>query len=598
MVVGCLASDKRLKATRLKNHLKSLALSRIREASMYECPHPQILGRDPSNIHEQAFIFNPFCRKLKTLISGLRDGLNQNSADIHMTNNIDPKKQSVLIVLDGWGYREDSKDNAVLQAKTPNFDAYWAKYPHALLEASGLAVGLPEGQMGNSEIGHMTIGAGKAMDTDLVRIKKAIQSGEYDKNHAFVALFEHVKKHDSVLHVQGLLGEGGVHSHSDHLFAFIKAAKKAGVKKVAIHIFTDGRDTAPQSAAQYISELEDLLHEINDETHMSFIATVSGRFFAMDRDNNWDRLSKVEKVLFECEGGVCEVKPSDFIKTLYKDGKLDEHLEPHVVAGPHGNGVRISENDGIFFFNFRADRARMLSRKIMERAKSQNVCFVTLTSYGSEYSLEAGYLVAFEPASIETTLAKEISAAGLTQAHIAETEKFPHATYFLNGGIEKLYDGEKHILLDSRKDVQTHDQAPEMRAEAIADKAIEEINNGTNFIFINFANPDMVGHTANVPAIIAAVEKVDLELGRVISALEARGGTAFITADHGNAELNIDPVTGEKHTAHTINPVPAIVTDASVSLKPTGTLADIAPTMLAVHGIASPDKMTGASLIS
>ncbi|HEY1037304.1 MAG TPA: 2,3-bisphosphoglycerate-independent phosphoglycerate mutase [Candidatus Paceibacterota bacterium] len=512
--------------------------------------------------------------------------------------NIDPKKQSVLIVLDGWGYREDSTDNAVLQAKTPNFDAYWAKYPHTLLEASGLAVGLPEGQMGNSEIGHTTIGAGKAIDTDLVRIKKAINSGEYAKNHAFTALFDHVKQNNSVLHVQGLLGEGGVHSHSDHLFAFIKAAKEAGVKKVAIHVFTDGRDTAPQSAGQYMEDLEKLLHEINDETHMSFIATVSGRFFAMDRDDNWDRLEKVEKAMFECEGGVCEIKPSEFVKSLYANGKVDEHLEPHVVSGAHGNGARISDNDGIFFFNFRADRARMLSKRILERAKAQNLCFVTLTSYGSEYSLEAGCLVAFSPASIETTLAKELSAAGLTQAHIAETEKFPHATYFLNGGVEKPYDGEKHILLASRKDVQTHDLAPEMRAEAIADKAIEEINDGTNFIFINFANPDMVGHTANVPAIIAAVEKVDTELGRVISALEARGGTAFITADHGNAELNIDPVTGEKHTAHTINPVPAIVTDASVTLKPAGTLADIAPTMLAIHGIKAPVQMTGTNLIS
>ncbi len=518
-------------------------------------------------------------------------------------------KQITLIVLDGWGYREDTTNNAVAQAKTPNFDKLWATYPHALLEASGLAVGLPEGQMGNSEIGHTTIGAGKAIDTDLIRIKKAIDSGEYAKNPAFLALFDHVKKSGSTLHVQGLLGEGGVHSHSDHLFAFLRAAKSAGVKKIAIHVFTDGRDTAPQSAAQYLKDLENVLAEINGSTNAStdstqntiaFIATVSGRFFAMDRDNNWDRLGRVEQALFECKGNVCKINPSNFINDLYKDGKLDEHLEPTVCATPDGWGCKIQQNDGVFFFNFRADRARMLSTKIMEKARkdngAENICFVTLTSYGSEYSLEAGCIVAFPPHVIETTIAKEVSLAGMTQSHIAETEKFPHATYFLNGGVEKPYPGEKHILLDSRKDVQTHDQAPEMRAEAIADKAIEEINAGVNFIFINFANPDMVGHTANVPAIITAIEKVDLELGRVVDALNARGGVAFITADHGNAEVNVDEKTGKKHTAHTINPVPAIFTITSGEKIHNGTIADIAPTVLKYLEIKQPEVMTGKSL--
>ena len=528
-----------------------------------------------------------------------------------MTSKTNPKdRQAVLIVLDGWGYREDTKDNAVAAAKTPVFNRIWKEYPHTLLEASGLAVGLPEGQMGNSEIGHTTIGAGKAIDTDLVRIKKAITTGEYDNNPAFTALFKHVLDNNSTLHVQGLIGEGGVHSHSDHLFAFIKAAKKAGIKKVALHVFTDGRDTPPQSAAQYLESLERLLQEVNDETHMSFIATVSGRFFAMDRDNNWDRLSKVEQALFESKGQICEIKPSEFLKQLYKDGKVDEHLEPMVCPTPDGHGCQIEDNDGVFFFNFRADRARMLSTKILEKARLNNVCFVTLTSYGSEYSEEAGCLIAFPPAVIETTLAKELAGAGFTQSHIAETEKFPHATYFLNGGVEKPYEGEKHILLASRKDVQTHDQAPEMRAEAIADKAIEEINAGVNFIFINFANPDMVGHTANVPAIITAVETVDTQLGRVLEALEARGGVAFVTADHGNAEMNIDQITGEKHTSHTINPVPAVFTDKDAVLKPAslsdeahakgiyGTLADITPTMLHYFSIEKPSTMTGKSLLS
>lgn len=498
------------------------------------------------------------------------------------------KKQVALIILDGWGYREEIKDNAIAEAKTPNFDKYWASYPHACLEASGLAVGLPEGQMGNSEIGHTTIGAGRALDTELVRIGKAIDTGEYERNPAFTTLFEHVLKNNSTLHVQGLIGDGGVHAHQDHLFAFLRAAKKAGIKKVAIHVFTDGRDTAPQSAGKYLKDLEEVLKEID----IAFIATVSGRFYAMDRDNNWDRLQKVEQALFECHGNVCAIKPSEFIEGLYKDGKLDEHLEPMVCNTPDGKGCKIENGDGIFFFNFRADRARMITKKILEKTQGMDICFATLT----EYSVEFKCLVAFPPVQIDTTLAKEISNAGMTQAHIAETEKFPHATYFLNGGVEKPYPGEKHILLDSRKDVKTHDQAPKMRAEGIADKAVEEIKAGTNFIFINFANPDMVGHTANVPAIVEALEEVDKQLGRVVEAMNSVGGVVFITADHGNAELNIDPETGNKHTAHTTNPVPAILTSNDYHLN-SGSLADIAPTILEILEIKKPDFMTGKSLI-
>ena len=505
-----------------------------------------------------------------------------------MNKNTHPQ-QTMLIVLDGWGYREVAQDNAIMASATPHFDAAWKKYPHSLLAASGLAVGLPEGQMGNSEIGHSTIGAGTVIDTDLVRIGKAIDSGEYEKNPAFTALFDHVKKNNSTLHVQGLVSTGGVHSHQDHLFAFLKAAKKAGIPRVAIHVFTDGRDTGPQTAGHYIASLEAVLHEIG----IGFIASVSGRFYAMDRDNNWDRLQKVEQALFECKGNVCTLKPSEYVNNLYKEGKLDEHLEPIVCLGDDGKGCAIADNDGVFFFNFRSDRARMLSSKLLEKQHKNNICFVTLTEYSAEFKC----LVAFPPIKIETTLAAEISKQGFTQAHIAETEKFPHATYFLNGGQEKPYPGEKHIMLDSRKDVPTHDLAPKMRAEGIADKAIEEINAGTDFIFINFANPDMVGHTANVPAIIEAVEEVDKQLGRVLEALNARGGVAFITADHGNAELNIDPETGKKHTAHTTNPVPAILTSSTLHLKGHGGLADIAPTILNIMNIPQPSSMKGISLL-
>lgn len=499
-------------------------------------------------------------------------------------------KQTVLIVLDGWGHREDKTHNAVAEAQTPFFDTLWKEYPHSLLQASGLEVGLPEGQMGNSEIGHTTIGAGAVIDTDLVRIAKSIKNGEFGQIPAFVKLFDHVKKNGSTLHVKGLLGTGGVHAHQDHLVAFVKAAKDAGIKQVAIHVYTDGRDTPPQSSAQFLRDLESDLEKIG----VGFIATATGRFYAMDRDNNWDRVKRAEEALFECKGNVCKPGdiPSEVVSRLHAQGILDEHLEPVIFLDKNGVSYPIKPHDGVFFFNFRADRARMISKVMLERAKKDDIAYVTLTEYDKTFSCD----VAFPPRTIETTIAKEVSAAGMTQAHIAETEKFPHATYFLNGGIEKPYPGEKHILLDSRKDVKTHDLAPEMRAEAIADKAIEEIESGANFIFINFANPDMVGHTANVPAIVKAVETVDAQLKRVIEALEKRGGVAFVTADHGNAELNVDLTTGEKHTAHTTNPVPAILTAKEFSLS-SGGLSDIAPTILALLGIKKPAGMTGKVLV-
>ncbi len=495
----------------------------------------------------------------------------------------------MLIVLDGWGHREDSKDNAIAASRKPFYDYLWKSYPHSLLEASGNAVGLPEGQMGNSEVGHTTIGAGTPPDTDLVRIDKAISSGAFDETPAFLQLFEHVKKNKSVLHVQGLLSPGGVHSHQNHLYAFLRLAKKQGVPRVAIHVFTDGRDTPPQSAAAYLKELEKIVADLGP--HFS-IASISGRYYAMDRDNNWDRLAKAEAALFEYKGNICAVSPSEYLESNYAEGKNDELLEPTVCTTPDGKGNSIGKNDAVFFFNFRADRARMISQKILDHAKTKNLLFVTLT----EYSSDLASIVAFAPSRVSTTLGQEISRAGLNQARIAETEKFPHATYFLNGGREEPHDNEKRIMLDSRKDVKTHDEAPEMRAEAIADKAIEEIAAGTDFIFINFANPDMVGHTANVPAIITAIETVDTQLKRVINALEQKGGVAVIIADHGNAEVNIDPVTGTKHTAHTTNLVPCIITDTTYTLK-NGGLADVAPTILKLLEVKKPEAMTGQSLL-
>ena len=501
-------------------------------------------------------------------------------------------KQVALIILDGWGYREDKKNNAIWEAKTPFFDSLWNNYPHTLLNAAEEEVGLPKGTIGNSKIGHMTIGAGRTINTDLVRIFKAIENGEYKKNPAFQKLFAHLKKYNSTLHVMGMLSPIGVHSHQDHLHEFLKLAKEVGVGKIAIHAFTDGRDSPPQESGKYLRELEKLLANLG----IGYIATVMGRYYAMDRDKNWERTEIAEQAIFENKGEkYINRKPSKVMRELRKKGMLDEHLKPIIFLDANEKGYKIEKNDGIFFFNFRSDRTRQLCYKIMERAKSnnkkQNLFIVTMT----EYAPDIESVVAFPLINIKYTLAEIVSQKGLSQAHIAETDKYAHVTYFFNGEWIKPYKNEKHILIESRKDIQTHDLYPEMRAQEIADAAIESIKKGINFLVINFANADIVGHTANKKAIVQAVEKVDTELKRIIDALQISGGVALITADHGNAEINIDPITGEKHTAHTLSQVPAILTKKNVSLQ-SGTLADIAPTILALYGISVPKEMTGKRL--
>jgi 2,3-bisphosphoglycerate-independent phosphoglycerate mutase len=500
------------------------------------------------------------------------------------------KKQVALIVLDGWGYREDKKDNAIALAKKLTFDKIWNDYSHTTLKASGLSVGLPDGQMGNSEVGHMTIGAGRILDQDFIRINKAISSGDFENNDVFKILFEHLKKHDSTLHVIGLVSPGGIHSHISHLFAFLKLAKKNEIKKVAIHVITDGRDTPPQKGADYLKELEDFIKKIG----VGEIASVSGRLYAMDRDKRWERVFKAKEVMFLGEGRVCETEPSEFLKNLYKtEVESDEYLEPFVCLNKKRETYFLDKNDGLFLFNFRADRMRMLTQKIMEKTKEENLCLLSMTDYGKDYKT----LVVFSEIKVDVTLGKIISENGMTQAHIAETEKFAHATYFLNCGEENPYKGERQILVQSPQNVLTYDLAPKMSAEGVADKAIEEIEKGTDFIFVNFANADMVGHTANVPAIIEAVEEVDKQLGRVIKALDLNNGFACVTADHGNAEINIDQKTKEKHTSHTSNLVPFVITNMTEKLHE-GTLADIAPTILSLFEIEKPEEMTGKSLIN
>lgn len=496
-------------------------------------------------------------------------------------------RQVALIILDGWGYSENKANNAVWEAPTPFFDYLWQTYSPTLLEASGESVGLPPGQIGNSEICHMTIGAGRVIDTDLVRISKAISTGEFENNPVLKQLFDHVKKNNSQLQIMGLLGPGGVHSHSDHLYALLKAAKKVGIEKIFLHLFLDGRDTPPNSAIIFMKQLEQFLADLG----VGLVSTMGGRYYGMDRDNNWDRLALAEAAIFESQGELTTVQPSIAIQKQYDNNNFDEHIKPIVFQDASSQTHPIQDNDGIFFFNFRADRARMISRKIMEQAKKRNWLYATMT----EYDQTLKCLVAFPPIALETTLAKEISQAGLTQVHIAETEKFAHATYFLNGGREKPYPKEEHVLIESRKDVKTHDEAPEMKAKEIADEALEYIDRGTNFIFINFANPDMIGHTANQRALIKALSFVDEQLKRVVEHLAAKGGVTFVTADHGNAEIYIDSVTGEKHTAHTANLVPAIVTDKNIEILQ-GTLADVAPTTLTLMGLPIPSAMTGKNL--
>ncbi len=520
---------------------------------------------------------------------------------------MDKRRPACLIILDGWGHREDGEHNAIADAHTPYFDSLLLRFPHTLIDASEEHVGLPHGQMGNSEIGHMTMGAGQVIDVDLVKITRAAAQNGFSENPAFMDLFAHVKRHGSTLHAMGLIGTGGVHSHQDHLHAFLRAAKAAGVATVAIHAITDGRDLPPQSAAAHLRALEALCSELG----IGFIATMGGRFYAMDRDRNWDRVAKAEAAIFEGNASRRESRaPSVVLGELYEKGIVDEHLEPVVFlddGARNENGEpaarTIGAHDGVFLFNFRPDRARQITERLLARKDALDLLVVTLTEYDAALTA-AGARVAFPQTRATASLAAEIAAAGLAQAHIAETEKYAHVTYFFNGGNETPHEGERFYLIESRKDVTTHDEAPEMRAREIADKALERIEAGDDLLVVNLANADMVGHTANRPAIIAAVETVDRELRRIVDAVLARNGTVIVTADHGNAEMNVDPETGARHTAHTTNLVPFIVASADPSLRivPSrngrGSLADIAPTVLRLLGLPKPDAMTGTSLVA
>ncbi|MEW8997036.1 MAG: 2,3-bisphosphoglycerate-independent phosphoglycerate mutase [Thermoanaerobacter sp.] len=509
-----------------------------------------------------------------------------------------PEKLTMLVILDGFGLSVKKEGNAVYQANTPNLDFYFKNYPHTTLSASGLAVGLPEGQMGNSEVGHLNIGAGRIVYQELTRISKDIKEGTFFTKKEFLDAVENVKKNNSKLHLFGLLSDGGVHSHITHLFALMKLAKDQGLKEVYIHAFLDGRDVPPACAKEYIKQFEEESNRIG----IGKIATISGRYYAMDRDKRWDRTKKAYDAIVLGKG-VYAHSPMEAIDIAYSKDQTDEFVEPTVILENGKPVATVDAGDSIIFFNFRPDRARQLTRAFIdevfnhfEREKGYlPVFFVSMTQYDETFE---NIHVAYKPERLDNTLGEYLSKKGIKQLRIAETEKYAHVTFFFNGGVEEPNEGEERILVPSPK-VATYDLKPEMSAYEVTDTVIPKImSNQYGFILLNFANPDMVGHTGVLNAAIKAIEAIDECLGRIVNAVQSVGGTIIITADHGNAEEMIDPVTKEPQTAHTTNPVPFIVIgEGDIDLRKDGILADIAPTVLDIMKLPIPQEMTGKSLI-
>ena len=499
------------------------------------------------------------------------------------------KKPVALIIMDGFGYNADDYGNAITAANTPNIDKYM-KGPNTIIGASGLDVGLPDGQMGNSEVGHTNIGAGRIVYQMLVKISKSIKDGDFFENKALVDAIENCKKNGSALHLMGLLSPGGVHSHTEHLYGLLEMAKRNGLEKVYVHAFLDGRDVPPSSAAEF---MEEAVAEIN-KIGTGSVATIAGRFYAMDRDNAWDRVEKAYAALVKGEG-VKETDPVQAIKNSYANEVTDEFMLPTVVDE---NGM-IKENDSVVFFNFRPDRARQITRAFVDpeftgfERKYFPVHFVCMAQYDAAMP---NVSVAFPPEALTMTLGEYLAKLGKTQLRIAETQKYAHVTFFFNGGEEKQFDGEDRILIKS-PDVETFDMKPEMSAFEVTDAVVEAIEaDKYDVIILNYANCDMVGHTGIFDAAKTAVEAVDTCVGRMVDAIIAKGGVALITADHGNADKMYEP-DGSAFTAHTTNPVPFIVVGEDCELREGGVLADIAPTILQVLEVPQPAEMTGKSLI-
>ena len=508
------------------------------------------------------------------------------------------KKPTVLMILDGYGLNEKDSHNAVAEAKTPVMDNLMADYPFVKGYASGMAVGLPDGQMGNSEVGHLNMGAGRIVYQELTRITKEIQDGEFFKNEALLAACKNAKENNSALHLYGLVSDGGVHSHNTHIYGLLELAKREGVEKVYVHAFLDGRDTPPASGKGYVEELEAKMKEIG----IGEVVSVMGRYYVMDRDNRWERVELAYKALVKGEG-IATDNIVNAIQASYDDGKTDEFVIPTYLekdGKPYG---RIQEKDSIIFFNFRPDRAREITRVFccddftgFDRGDRMDLTYVCFTEYDPTIPNK---LVAFHKVEITNTFGEYLAAHNKTQARIAETEKYAHVTFFFNGGVEEPNPGEDRILVKSPK-VATYDLQPEMSAYEVCDKLCEAITSDKyDVIIINFANPDMVGHTGVEEAAIKAVEAVDECVGKAVEAIKKVDGQMFICADHGNAEQLVDYETGAPFTAHTTNPVPFILVNAdpAYTLREGGCLADIIPTLIELMGMEQPKEMTGKSLL-
>ncbi len=507
---------------------------------------------------------------------------------------------TVLIVLDGFGNRAARTANAIALARTPNLDRLREDYPVSELQASGLDVGLPPGQMGNSEVGHLNLGAGRVVFQDITRISRAIDDGSFAANTELKTMLRIGREH--ALHLMGLLSDGGVHSSLEHLRGFIKTAAEASVRQLYIHAFTDGRDTPPKSALAYVRQVEQLCLQLG----AGEIASVTGRFYAMDRDKRWDRVARAYQALVQGSGnGVVTATSAELaISQAYERGESDEFIQPTVI-GDGTPRATLKDGDGVIFFNFRADRAREMTRALTQEnftdfARPQKWPrlgrYLCLTQYDESFDLPT----MFKPMHPRDTLGETLSKAGIKQLRAAETEKYAHVTYFFNGGEEQAFAGEDRMLVPSPRDVATYDSKPEMALRELTSQFIERLNaNDYGFALINFANPDMLGHTGNLTAAIEAIEEVDRSLGAIVTAVMEKRGRVLITADHGNCETMVDPETGEPHTAHTTNPVPFIVVDANErqSRARPGALADVAPTILRLMGIPQPAAMTGKSLL-
>ena len=505
------------------------------------------------------------------------------------------KKLTMLMILDGFGENENKKGNAVKLANTPNIDKLMKTCPTTDIYTSGLNVGLPDGQMGNSEVGHTNIGAGRIVYQELTRITKSIEDGDFFSISEFVEAIENCKKNGSKLHIMGLLSDGGVHSHIRHLFALLELAKRRDFEEVYIHCFLDGRDTPPASAENYIMQLEEKIKEKG----VGKIATISGRFYSMDRDKRWQRIQKTYDAMVN---GIGEKSSSAIaaIESSYQKEIFDEFVVPTVITNGESPVATIENNDSIIFFNFRPDRAREITRTLVDKdfnefeTKKMNLYFVCMTPYDETMP---NVKIAFKKERLANTFGEYISNLGYTQLRIAETEKYAHVTFFFNGGEEKQYKGEDRILVPSPK-VETYDLKPEMSANEVTDKVVNAIESEKyNNIILNYANPDMVGHTGNLEAAIKAIETIDECVGRVINAIDKVNGILLITADHGNSEQMIDYQTGEPHTAHTTNPVPLILYGMENVTLNSGKLADLAPTMLDIMELKKPEEMTGESII-